>query len=51
MGGFLQNNWFWLLLVVFFIWMHRSDMECGGHGGHRHRGARERRAEGSRHRH
>ena len=25
MGGFLQNNWFWLLLVVFFIWMHRSE--------------------------
>lgn len=34
MGEFLQNNWFWLLLIVFFFWMHGSGMGCGGHGGH-----------------
>jgi hypothetical protein len=36
MGEFLQNNWFWLLLIVLFFWMHGSGMGCGGHGGHRH---------------
>ena len=34
MGEFLQNNWFWLLLIGFFIWVHGSGMGCGGHGGH-----------------
>jgi hypothetical protein len=34
MGEFLQNNWFWLLLVILFFWMHGSGMGCGGHGGH-----------------
>lgn len=31
---FLQNNWFWIVLIVFFVWMHSSGMGCGGHGGH-----------------
>lgn len=31
---FLQDNWFWLIVLVFFIWMHASGMGCGGHGGH-----------------
>ena len=39
MGEFLQNNWFWIALVVFF-WMHASGMGCGGHGGHRGHGGR-----------
>ncbi len=34
MGDFIQNNWFWILLVGLFIWMHASGMGCGGHGGH-----------------
>ena len=34
MGDFLQNNWFWIVVVGFFIWMHSSGMGCGGHGGH-----------------
>lgn len=34
MGEFLQNNWFWIVVLVFFIWMHSSGMGCGGHGGH-----------------
>ena len=39
MGEFLQRNWFWILLIVFFVWMHGSGMGCGGHGGgHRHGG-------------
>lgn len=38
MGEFLQNNWFWILLIGLFIWMHGSGMGCCGHGGHgRHR--------------
>ncbi len=37
MAEFLQNNWIWILLIVFFIWMHGSGMGCGGHGGHRKR--------------
>lgn len=36
MGEFLQNNWFWLVLLGFFIWMHASGMGCCGHGGHKH---------------
>jgi len=31
---FLQNNWFWIVVAVFFIWMHSSGMGCGGHSGH-----------------
>ncbi len=34
MGEFLQNNWFWIILIVFFVWMHASGMGCGGHGSH-----------------
>lgn len=34
MGEFLQNNWFWIAVFVFFIWMHASGMSCGGHGEH-----------------
>jgi hypothetical protein len=30
---FLQNNWFWIAVFVFFILMHSSGMGCGGHGG------------------
>ncbi|MBI5016216.1 MAG: hypothetical protein HZB55_12120 [Deltaproteobacteria bacterium] len=34
MGEFLRNNWFWIALLVFFFWMHRSGAGCGGgHGG------------------
>ncbi len=40
MGDFLQNNWFWIVVLVVFIWMHSSGMGCGGHGGHRDHGAR-----------
>jgi hypothetical protein len=35
MGEFLQNNWFWIAVFVFFIWMHASGAGCGGHGGHK----------------
>jgi hypothetical protein len=34
MGEFLQNNWFWVVIFVFFILMHSSGMGCGRHGGH-----------------
>jgi hypothetical protein len=34
MGEFLQNYWFWIAILGFFIWMHTSGMGCGGHGGH-----------------
>jgi hypothetical protein len=33
MGEFIQSNWFWIVLIVVFIWMHASGMGCGGHGG------------------
>ena len=37
MGEFLQANWFWIVLIGLFIWMHSSGMGCGGHGReHRH---------------
>ena len=29
---FLQNNWFWIVLVVFFIWMTASGGGCCGAG-------------------
>lgn len=54
MGEFLQNNWFWIVLLVFFIWMHGSGMGCGGHGRHqRHNGDSDnrRRPEAGSHRH
>jgi len=28
----LRENWFWLAIVVFFIWMHMGMH--GSHGGH-----------------
>ena len=34
MGEFLQANWFWIVLLGLFIWMHSSGMGCGSHGGH-----------------
>jgi hypothetical protein len=40
MGEFLQNNWFWIVVSGFFIWMHSSGMGCSGHGGHRGHGSR-----------
>lgn len=32
----LRENWFWIVVVVLFIWMH-TRMH-GGHGGHGHGG-------------
>lgn len=29
----LSENWFWIAIAIFFIWMHRGG-HCGGHGGH-----------------
>jgi hypothetical protein len=51
MGEFLQNNWFWIAVIVFFIWMHSSGMGCGGHGGHGGKDKRKRGEEGEEHRH
>ena len=31
---FLQNNWVWILVIVFFVLMHVSGMGCGGHRRH-----------------
>lgn len=36
MGEFLQNNWFWIALIVFFFWMHGSGAGCGGGHGRGH---------------
>jgi hypothetical protein len=46
---FLQNNWFWIVLVVLFVWMHASGMGCGGHshGGEK----KKKREEGGGHQH
>lgn len=30
----LSENWFWILVFVLFIWMHRGGHGC--HGGHQH---------------
>jgi hypothetical protein len=49
---FLRENWFWIVVLVFFILMH-----AGGHGGHGRSGRtsrpdeRERQDAGGRHRH
>ncbi len=54
MGEFLQNNWFWIVVLVFFIWMHSSGMGCGGHGGHGGHGGgdeKKKREEGGGHQH
>ncbi len=45
MGDFVQNNWFWILLVGLFIWMHASGMGCGGHGRHGRRDEQQKRDE------
>ncbi|MDP2603446.1 MAG: DUF2933 domain-containing protein [Deltaproteobacteria bacterium] len=55
MGEFLQNNWFWIVVVGFFIWMHSSGMGCGGghggHGGHGDGDEKKKREEGGEHQH
>ena len=53
MGEFIQNNWFWIVVIVFFVWMHSSGMGCGGHGGHGSYGSEEKnkREEDGRHQH
>ena len=33
MGDFLRENWFWLVLIGGFLWMHSSGRGCGSHGG------------------
>ncbi len=33
MGDFLRDNWFWLVLIGGFLWMHSSGRGCGSHGG------------------
>lgn len=33
----LRENWFWIAIATFFIWMHRGG-HCGGHGGHEKHG-------------
>lgn len=35
MAEFLQDNWFWILLVVAFIGMHSFGGGCCGGGRHR----------------
>ncbi len=30
----LSANWFWILIFLFFIWMHMGGHGC--HGGHKH---------------
>jgi hypothetical protein len=47
---FLQNNSFWIIVVVFFIWMHASGMGCG-HGGHGGGDEKKKREEGGGHQH
>jgi hypothetical protein len=34
----LRENWFFIMFLIFFIWMHLSGHGCGGHGhgGHKH---------------
>ena len=27
---FLQNNWFWIVVIGLFIWMQASGKGCGG---------------------
>jgi len=51
MGEFLQNNWFWIAVFVFFVWMHASGMGCGGHGGHGDKNEKKKREEGGAHQH
>lgn len=51
MEDFLRNNWIWIALIVFFIWMHGSGMGCGGHGGHGDKEASSKPGEGGGHQH
>ena len=51
MGEFLQSNWFWIVVFVFFIGMHASGMGCGGHGGHGDKDEKKKREEGGEHQH
>ncbi len=44
---FLQNNWFWIVVVAFFVWMNVSGRGCCGPGRHE-RGKRD---EGESHQH
>jgi len=35
----IRENWVFILIFFFFIWMHFSGHGCcghGGHGGHKH---------------
>jgi hypothetical protein len=31
---FLQNNWFWIVVLGFFIWMNASGRGCCGPRNH-----------------
>lgn len=31
---FLASNWLWIVLVAFFVAMHRGGHGCGMHGSH-----------------
>ncbi len=44
---FLRDNWFWILLIGGFFWMHTKGHGCGGHGhgGHKDQGSVDRRDE------
>ncbi len=35
MAEFLQNNWFWIFLVLVFVGMHSFGGGCCGVGRHR----------------
>ena len=39
--AWLTANWFWVLVLIAFIWMH-----VGGHGGHGGHGAKRPRSNG-----
>ncbi|MFQ5683317.1 MAG: DUF2933 domain-containing protein [Candidatus Binatia bacterium] len=38
MAEFLQNNWFWILLVLVFVGMHSFGGGCCGMGHRREKG-------------
>jgi len=44
---FLQNHWFWIILIGLFVWMHASGGGCCGSGKH----GRGKREEGQDHQH
>jgi hypothetical protein len=32
-----SENWFWVLILILFVWMHMGGHGChGGHGKHSH---------------